>query len=204
MGKRKCACNCGRFEHGENMVISRNGMQAWIDDEHRLNWALKNSRSLAQKAKAERETKQKRKDKVRRKELKTRSEWYNTLQALVNQYVAKVRDKNKPCCTCGTAKPGTKYDAGHFIPRKEADPRRFELTNIHKQCSVICNQHGSGKRAEYRDFIREKYGQEHLDWLECEVNHKPLKEQFPHWSDIEVEIKRYRKLLRESGITPIR
>lgn len=141
-------------------------------------------------------------DRQRKKELMTRSQWYDKLQKLVNQWV-KFRDKDQPCCTCGTANPNIKYDAGHFIPQKGYDPRRFELTNVHKQCSMQCNQHGSGKRAEYREFIKEKYGKDHLYWLESEAKHKPLKEQFPHWSDIENEMIRYRKLLRENGIKPI-
>ena len=55
-------------------------------------------------------------------------------------------------------------------------------------------------RNEHEKFIIEKYGQERLDWLTLK---KPLlKEQFPNWQDIEAEIIRYRKLLRENGITP--
>lgn len=163
--------------------------------------AAKFGKANIPKGKEIRRKEQKKKDGKRKKELMTRSEWYDKLQALVNQYV-KWRDRNEPCCTCGTSNPNIKYDAGHFIPQKGYDPRRFELTNIHKQCSLNCNQYGSGKRAEYREFIRVKYGSEHLDWLECEVNHKDLKEQFPHWVDIENEISRYRKLIREAGLTP--
>ncbi len=147
------------------------------------------------KEKAERaETKQ------RKKELMTRSQWYNRLQGLVNQYVRLVRDINEPCCTCGTSNPSIKYDAGHFFTRAARSDIRFELTNIHKQCSVRCNQHGSGMRNEHEKFIIEKYGQDHLDWLILEK--PPLKEQFPNWQDIELEILRYRKLLRENGVTP--
>jgi hypothetical protein len=130
----------------------------------------------------------------------TRSQWYNKLQRLVNQYVTKVRDVGKPCCTCGTTKHGIKYDAGHFYTRASRGDIRFELTNIHLQCSVRCNQHGSGMRNEYEKFIIEKYGQDHLDWLTLEKD--SLKVQFPNWQDIEAEIVRYRKLLREHGITP--
>jgi hypothetical protein len=162
---------------------------------------MSNSKTLAHREAEKRQKEQKKKYSERLKELKPRSYWLNRLQTLVNQWVS-YRDKDEPCCTCGTAKPDIKYDAGHFIPRKEVDPRRFELTNIHKQCSVVCNVHGSGKRAEYREFIRNKYGQEHLDWLESVANHKPLIEQFPERSDIENEMKRYRKMLRDVGIKP--
>jgi hypothetical protein len=129
----------------------------------------------------------------------TRTEWYDKLQTLVNQYV-KYRDRNEPCCTCGTTNPNIKYDAGHFFTRAARPDIRFELTNNHRQCSVKCNQHGSGMRAEYTQFIINKYGADHLEWLETEGT--PLKEQFPSWEDIEKEIIRYRKLLRSYGIRP--
>lgn len=40
-------------------------------------------------------------------------------------------------------------------------------------------------------------GKEHVDWLECDINHKSLKEQYPEISDIKTEITRYRKLSKE-------
>ena len=58
-------------------------------------------------------------------------------------------------------------------------------------------------RAEYRDFIKRKYGKEHLNWLESVSNHKSLKEVFPHWSDIEKEIVKIRKEIRALGFKPV-
>ena len=154
---------------------------------------LKSNRVKRDKAERK-ETKQ------RKKELMTRSQWYDRLQRLVNQYVRLVRDVNAPCCTCGTTNPNIKYDAGHFFTRASRPDIRFDLSNLHKQCSVRCNQHGSGMRNEYEKFIIERYGQVELDRLV--LIGKPLKERFPNWQDIEAEIIRYRKLLRENGITP--
>tara|TARA_R110000850_G_scaffold276016_1_gene416685 strand:- start:64 stop:681 length:618 start_codon:yes stop_codon:yes gene_type:complete len=133
-----------------------------------------------------------------KKKARTRTEWFKILQKVVNQWV-RYRDRNEPCCTCGTTND-IKYDAGHFYTVAARPDIRFELTNIHRQCSMKCNQHGSGMRAEYKVFIVEKYGQDHLDWLESEK--AGLKTQFPHWSDIEAEITKYRAMLRAVGITP--
>lgn len=138
--------------------------------------------------------------KQKKKELISRTKWYNRLQSLVNQFVTKVRDKDKGCFTCGKTTPTVKYDAGHCFTRKARPDIRFDLHNIHKQCSVECNQHGSGMRAEYFEAIVDKYGKDELARLKLEG--KPLKEQFPHWEDIENEIIRYRKLLRDNGVTP--
>lgn len=126
--------------------------------------------------------------------LRTRKDWFNILQDEVNRYV-KLRDRDEPCCTCGTRNPLIKYDAGHYRTRGSCPELRFELTNIHKQCSVNCNQHGSGKRVEYQGFLRDKYGQAHLDWLDGP--HPSLKEQFPDIEAIKNEIARYRKLNKE-------
>lgn len=135
-----------------------------------------------------------------RDRVKPRAEWLDKLQTLVNQYVMHVRDAGKPCCTCGKPRTQAKFDAGHFISRGSSPELRFELTNIHPQCSVNCNQHGSGMRAEYQVFIVEQYGHSHLDWLEGP--HPLLKDQFPHYEDIKAEIKRYRALLRENRVRP--
>ena len=142
---------------------------------------------------------QRKKDRRRLQELQPRSYWYGRLEKLVNQYVLW-RDRNEPCCTCGTVTEGIKYDAGHFFTKAARSDIRFELTNIHKQCSQKCNVYGSGMRNEYEKFIVKKYGQKHLEWLK-EVK-PPLKEQFPNWQDIEAEIVRYRKILRDVGLKP--
>jgi len=156
-------------------------------------------------ARAKREVKAKQKadraeHRESKKSVKPRKYWFDKLQKLVNQYVTHIRDKDKPCCTCGAVDPALKYDAGHFITRAAGPEVRFELTNIHRQCSIRCNVHGSGMRLEYEKFIIANYGQDHLDWLTGP--HKLLKDQFPHYTDIEKEIIRYRKIIKEAGLKP--
>ncbi len=156
-----------------------------------------------QKDKQSQAEEEKRANKAHRERLngiKPIKEWQDKLQKLVNQYVIHIRDKDKPCCTCGTTAPDIKYDAGHYRTRKAAPELRYELTNIHIQCSQQCNVFGSGMRSEYREFIEAVYGTEHLDWLDGD--HGKLKDKFPHWSDYDNEIKRYRKLIRSHGLTP--
>lgn len=168
--------------------------------DHGLLKARQNQKRQAGKERRERRVT----DKKRLAELKPRSHWYNSLQKLVNQWIVHVRDKGKPCCTCGTANPNIKYDAGHCFPvgRGGADRRRFEPLNIARQCSVNCNGHGSGMRHEYERFIIETYGQDKFDWLRNENNFPLLKDQFPELEDIKKEMARYRVLLRDNGIKP--
>ena len=170
------------------------------------NWgcAVSHGKALAEKKKL-RDTRVK--DKAARvkhtlnkKIVRRRSDWYATLQALVNQWITKVRDVDEACCTCGTRSPYIKYDAGHFFTVAARKDIRFNPMNIHKQCSQNCNVYGSGMRLEYKEFIIARYGQEGLDELTLEG--RQLKDQFPTWQDIEAEIIRYRKILRDSGIEP--
>lgn len=135
----------------------------------------------------------------RKKEL-NRPHHLDQLQKLVNQYVVHVRDKDKPCCTCGTSNPSIKYDAGHLRTRGACPELRFELTNIHKQCSVNCNQYKSGAVAEHKEYVINEHGQDAFDWLYGP--HSPLKEQLPDADAIDAEIARYRKMIREAGLTP--
>lgn len=156
-------------------------------------------------AKANRDTitlQREKKAKHRSDKLKVRrADRLDRLQKLVNRYVVHVRDKDKPCYTCGTTNKNIKYDAGHFFTRKARPDIRFELLNIHKQCSVNCNNHGSGMRNEYEKHFIEDYGIDALD--ELKRRRPMLKVQFPDAESIESEIKKWRKILRENGITPL-
>ena len=207
MAKSKCKFCHARKETSEGR---KTPVGFFCDIDHAMQYGKLNQdtgrkklMSVRKKESEEHEKKERKRIKSKLKELKPRKYWLDMLQKLVNQYITKVRDLNKPCCTCGTSSPDIKYDAGHFFTRAARRDLRFELTNIHIQCSVQCNQHGSGMRKEYTDFIISKYGQEHLDWLTDRSKHKDLKEQFPNWQDIEKEIIRYRKLLRDNGVSPI-
>lgn len=200
MKTKTCKCGCKKKASPEKGVVIN--MSWFISFDHAVNYASKKGkqsvkRQLSNKKKAE--VADRKALKTRKKEVMRISEWYDKLQKVVNQYVLHVRDKDKPCCTCGTTN-NIKFDAGHFRSRGSCPELRFELTNIHKQCSVQCNGFKSGARAEYNEFIKTNYGIEHYNWLIG--RHQLLKERFPHWTDVEKEILRYRKLLRKNGLTP--
>ena len=197
MPKLKCKGCPDRFDRDEMLKINLSWYHSLeCASDHALAKARKKAASdTIKNAKAIRAKQRSDKERVKR-----RQDWLNQYQKLVNQWVVHVRDKNEGCCTCKKNNQSIKYDAGHMISRGSSPELRFELTNIHKQCSVECNQHGSGKRKEYELFIIDKYGQDHLDWLNGP--HKPLKEQLPHYTDIKNEIIRFRKLLRDAGLKP--
>lgn len=201
--KRKCK-GCGEYFAADEMVKVPAGV--FCSKSHAIEWALKALEKAKErrKLKASKDTNEEiKRDRKRLKKRKlelNRTSHLDKLQKLVNQYVVHVRDKGKPCCTCGTTKPDIQYAAGHYRSRGACQELRFELTNIHIQCNVRCNKHGSGCRNEYREFITEKYGAEHLEWLDGK--HPKLKEQLPDADAIEAEIARYRKLLRDNCVKP--
>jgi len=134
--------------------------------------------------------------------VKPRKDWLDKLQTVVNQYVQYVKDKGEPCCTCGSNKAGVKYDAGHCFTKGARSDLRYELTNIHRQCSNYCNVNNSGFQGKHKEFIAAKYGAEHLAKLEDHTQWPTLKETFPTHHEIKAEIVRYRKLLKDNGLTP--
>lgn len=155
-------------------------------------------RAKAQEAKAKKARAKHRDDKKR----VNRTARLNALQDLINQYVVHIRDVGKPCCTCNTTNPGIKYDAGHCFTRGARSDLRFELTNIHKQCSVNCNQFASGQKGAHKEFIAAKYGADHLAKLEDRTLWPSLKDRFPDWQSIEADIEYWRAVIRKHGLKP--
>lgn len=174
------------------------GLSYFCTFEHAVQWANRAGKKKQQSEQRKAEREEKRKHREQKEKVKTRTEWYDQLQELVNQWVL-IRDANEGCITCGT-RNNVKFDAGHYMTRKAKPELRFELTQIHKQCSVQCNQHGSGMRKEYREALIAKYGEEHVAWLEGP--HPTLKSQFPDVSDIKSEIAHCRKTIRGAGHKP--
>ena len=205
--KRKCK-HCSQFKPAEDGVKTPS---AWfcchscavefsIDASRKRAERLRDKAVRVQAVEVKNAAKRDRERTAKRKKELNRSHHLDQLQKLVNQWVVHVRDKDKPCCTCGTTNPFIKYDAGHYRSRGACPEARFILTNIHRQCSVRCNVHGSGMRSEYIEFLRAEYGQDHLDWLDGP--HQSLKELLPDADAIDAEMVRYRKMLRDAGLKP--
>ena len=178
----ECLIQHGRKKAKDKAAKEKAKEQEWVDDFRR---------DIATPAKA-------------KERIRSRTEWLSILQDLVNQYVLHIRDKDEPCCTCGTTNQYIKYDAGHCFTRGARPELRFEETNIHRQCSSDCNVHHSGRQAEHKEFIRKKYGADHLAKLEDRTQWPSLKDTFPDNESIKKEILRYRKLIRDNGLRPRR
>jgi len=131
---------------------------------HSLAWIDANSKRLADKARAQRVTKEKKKIKARKEAIKSPTEWHNELQVLVNRYV-RLRDRKNGCISCD--KPSAwqgQWHASHYFSRGSSSALRFNLWNNHKACS-ICNNYLSGNIEGYTPRLIEKIGQERYEWL---------------------------------------
>ena len=189
--KRKCK-NCGVSVR--TYIVVNNSAFCSYESATKWGYANKNKGKSVRIKAFNKETKR------RKESIKKRTGangFYANLATELHYYVKHILRKGEPCYTCGLKQcfedSGGKFHVGHFIPQKSVDPRRFMLENLRMQC-YSCNAHNSGMRVEYKQHMIEDEGIEHVEWLECDANHKSLKEQYPEVSDIKSETARYRKL----------
>ena len=113
----------------------------------------------------------------RKRALKTKADLRKEAQVAFNAYIRE-RDRDEPCISCGrspddtTLITGSKRDAGHYRSTGSCPELRFSEWNCFSQC-VYCNRHLSGNVVEFRIGLRQRIGDEALEWLEGE--HPPAK-----------------------------
>lgn len=97
--------------------------------------------------------------------IKPRSKWFAEVQAACNA-VVRERDCDDGCISCD--KPASwdgQWHASHYLSVGAHPETRFDLSNIHKSCSV-CNNYLSGNIRAYRPRLIDKIGMESVEWLE--------------------------------------
>ncbi len=98
--------------------------------------------------------KQKRSEiRVKKQEVKTLNELKKELQTEINRIVRLI-DFDKNCISCNHGMDGftRQAHAGHYHSVGSSPSIRFNIHNIHKQCS-ICNNFKSGALREYRQGL---------------------------------------------------
>lgn len=207
VAKLKCKCGCKRFQLREKVIKTPFGN--FYNKTHALNYAQDKYKRDNKKKLVKLKQVVAKKDKDFNRETKRLKEsikkrtgkngFYDNLKTQLHKYIKHVLRKGEPCYTCDLPQKfedsPQAFHIGHFIPQKQVDPRRFMLINLRMQC-YKCNTHNSGMRAEYRQRLIDELGIDKVDWLECDVNHKSLKEQYPTVSDIKAETARYRLLIK--------
>jgi len=85
----------------------------------------------------------------------------------VNKYV-RLRDKGKPCISCGKLDDGThQRHASHYRSTAACSSLRFNTKNIYASCQQ-CNTTKSGNLIEYRISLIKNHGEELVHWLESQ------------------------------------
>lgn len=136
------------------------------------NGKIKLEKSIIKAQKPRKELEQAREDKKQRKSLG----WLliNT-RTVCHEYI-KLRDKGKPCVSCGQPW-GDKHQAGHWKKAELYSLLKFDERNIHNQCEG-CNIHKDGNVQQYGDRIHLRIGAEgkkeleRIASLEKQTDHK--------------------------------
>lgn len=129
--------------------------------------ALEVSKKVVAKNRQKEIAQDKRETKAKLDSLKTKADLAKEAQTVINKYV-RLRDKDLGCVSCD--KPANwdgQWHASHFRSVGAASSIRFNLWNIHKSCS-ICNNWKSGNLSEYEPRLRQKIGDEKVDWLRAQ------------------------------------
>jgi hypothetical protein len=154
-----CSCDC-MAGHGMDKATQARERQ----DEKQ---ARESRAARAAERKARREA-----DKAARDKIKTRREWVDIAQRLINAIVV-IEDAEKGCISCIDGQVNRVKDSGHYFHKGNkyrVSPLTLLRLNLNGQC-VQCNQHEGGKQHEYRIGFIARYGEAAFDDL-CEFKRK--------------------------------
>lgn len=113
-----------------------------------------------------------RRARAKRELLKTPTEVAAGTQAVFNRYI-RIRDKHKPCISCGQSPYIGARHASHYRSRKAASQLRFNLFNTAASCAQ-CNSFKSGNVVEYRIELVRRIGEDRvraLEWNQDKVRY---------------------------------
>lgn len=106
---------------------------------------------------------QKKVDSVARESLKTKKDYLNIAQKVFNTYI-RLRDKNKPCVSCGKHLKDNDINASHYFSVGSSPNLRFNEDNVHNSC-IRCNKELHGNISEYAIRLPLRIGKERFEQL---------------------------------------
>lgn len=127
--------------------------------------------------------------------LKRRADYFKEAQAALNAWIRLVRDRDKPCISCGRFHQGQNH-AGHYLARGSHPHMALLESNIHLQCAP-CNTHLSGNQIMFRRGLVDRYGLDYVEALESDQAER--KYTIP---DLQAIKAHYRQLVREATKSP--
>ena len=140
-----------------NKFTPRNPLQYVCTPKCAIEW----NKKLAEKKEKKEWSEQKA---ILKDKITSKSEWLNIAQKVFNTYI-RIRDKDKPCISCGTNKQDIQYHAGHFYSVGSNSNLRFDEDNVHKQCGNYCNKNLHGNLIAYSEQLPLRIGIERFEAL---------------------------------------
>ena len=141
-----------------SQIVHVGCVEAWTEAQ-----AAKRERAEAKAARVA--AKLERAETRRRKEaIKTLAELKREAQQALNRWIVHVRDKNRPCISCGRHHEGA-WQAGHYLSRGAAPQHALNPINVWKQCAP-CNTYLHGNQAAYRAQLVLEIGRAAVEALE--------------------------------------
>jgi len=159
-GKAK-GSGCGEVKYAHRYGLCASCFKKWMLETKEGAEYLKKVtlKVTAPRIKSEQELKKAFEEKKRRKNLS----WYlNDVRTIVHKWV-KLRDKGKPCISCGTPWKSD-FQAGHFYKAELYSVLRFNFDNIHAQC-VQCNIRKEGNLNPYSKNLPLRIGKKRFNEL---------------------------------------
>lgn len=99
----------------------------------------------------------------RREDLKSLTDYKSEAKSMFQLFI-RLRDKDKPCISCGTLETKL-WDGGHYKKAELYYGVTFNENNVHKQCRK-CNRFLGGNELNYRKGLIDRYGIEYVESIE--------------------------------------
>jgi hypothetical protein len=112
------------------------------------------------------------------KKAKTTGQLIKQLQPIFNKYI-RLRDKDKPCISCGEYFDFDETDCGHFYAKSGYSGLRFEEDNCAKECRK-CNRFDESHLIGYAENLKAKIGE--TDYKELKLKAQDYKANGKKWS----------------------
>lgn len=155
---RRTRCPHCKAKLDQGQRIHPECIEPWADEQQ-----AKRERAEAKAVRAA--AKVERAETRRRKEaIKTLADLKREAQQALNRWIVHVRDKDRPCISCGRHHDGA-WHAGHYLSRGAAPQHALNPLNVWKQCAP-CNTYLHGNQAAYRATLVQEIGQAAVEALE--------------------------------------
>src|SRR5690606_15371588 len=161
IGKAKGFQGCGKLTKFRKFGLCMNCYAEWLYSTDVGKLEIEKARI---KGKKQVENKKKKERAELKESLKSISAVINDVKKVFQHFI-RLRDKDKPCISCGNKNPAD-WCGSHYFPAGVYSGLIFDERNCHGACNSYCNMYLSGNLVNYRIGLIERYGEEYVLKLE--------------------------------------